>query len=88
MNEVQSRTEKKHQPRKMKITRRVSKKIKDVNRYLEVRKCKEMSRQMKQVKITTGQTRRAAETVGASPPNGIFEAPGPQLASQGEEKIE
>lgn len=43
---------------------------------------------MKQVKITAGQTRRAAEAVRASPPNGISEAPGPQLASKGEEKTE
>lgn len=47
-----------------------------------------MSRQMKPVQITTDQTRRAAEVVGASPPNGIFEAPGSQLARQGEEKME
>lgn len=43
---------------------------------------------MKQVKITTGQTRRAAEAVGASLPNGISEASGSQLASKGEEKTE
>lgn len=47
-----------------------------------------MSRQMEQVQITTDQTRRAAEVVGASPPNGMFEAPGSQLASKGEEKME
>lgn len=66
----------------------VSKQIKYVDYYLEVRKCKEMSRQIEQAEITTGQILRATEAVGVSLPNGISEAPGSQLANKGEEKTE